>query len=75
LIPHDGKRVSNSPAQQDLIDLAVLRGEIGDPSLEVSEGLDELRAALAGEIWRKEKVYAVWVLVAGFLLKVSRTMP
>jgi len=68
-IPHDGRRTANSQAQLDLINLAASRGEILDPSSQDSEGLDELRAALAGEIWSKEKVYAVWILIGGFFLK------
>ena len=33
--------------------------------------MDELRKALAGDIWRDEKVFAGWALVIGFFLKVS----
>jgi hypothetical protein len=47
------------------------KGQIVDPETEVGEGIDELRAALAGEIWRKERVYAVWFFVAAFILKVG----
>jgi hypothetical protein len=72
-IPHDGKRYLNSQAQRDIIDLAVQLGQIVDPATETGEGMDELRAALAGEIWRREQVYAVWALIFGFFLKVSFT--
>ena len=68
--PHDGRRITNSQAQQDLINLAVSRGEIEDPTLNDAEGMDELRAALAGEIWQTERVQAVWTLVASWALKV-----
>jgi hypothetical protein len=36
-----------------------------------AEGIDDLRAALAGEIWQQEKGYAVGVLLFGWALKVS----
>ncbi|WVF71641.1 hypothetical protein IAT40_006449 [Kwoniella sp. CBS 6097] len=73
VVPHDGRRTANSQAQQDLIDLALSRGEIAQPSHSGSgadEGLDELRAALAGEIWDAEKGFAIWTLVFGWLLKI-----
>ncbi|ORY32539.1 Inositolphosphorylceramide synthase subunit Kei1-domain-containing protein [Naematelia encephala] len=69
-LAHDGQRSTNSRAQQDIIDLAISRGEVLAPSGEDADGMDELRAALAGEIWRREKVYAVWVIIFGFFLKV-----
>lgn len=71
LIPHDGRRNANSQAQQDLINLAASRNEIIDPTTQETAGMDELRKALAGEIWRREKVYAGWTLVGGFFLKVG----
>ncbi|WWC70402.1 uncharacterized protein I206_104352 [Kwoniella pini CBS 10737] len=72
VVPHDGRRTANSQAQQDLINLALSRGEITQPSGENdnNEGLSELRAALAGEIWEREKVFAGWTLIAGWLLKI-----
>ncbi|EIW65733.1 hypothetical protein M231_04271 [Tremella mesenterica] len=70
-VPHDGRRVSNSQAQQDLINLAASRGEIEDPALTQDDpATEELRAALAGEIWQTEKVFAGWTLIAGWLLKI-----
>ncbi|WWC89510.1 uncharacterized protein L201_004434 [Kwoniella dendrophila CBS 6074] len=71
-IPHDGKRISNSQAQQDLINLALSRNEITQPSNSgtSTEALDELRSALAGEIWEREKVFAGWTLIIGWLLKI-----
>ncbi|KAK1924417.1 Inositolphosphorylceramide synthase subunit Kei1-domain-containing protein [Papiliotrema laurentii] len=69
-VPHDGRRTANSQAQQDLINLAASRGEIIDPATQETPGMDELRKALAGDIWRTEKVYAGWTLVFGFFLKV-----
>ncbi|KAL7421769.1 hypothetical protein Q5752_003540 [Cryptotrichosporon argae] len=70
-VPHDGRRVSNSQAQQDLIDLALSRGEIAQAETGGAGGvaMDELRAALAGEIWRQEKGYAVATLLFGWLIK------
>lgn len=70
-VPHDGRRTANSQAQQDLINLAASRGEIIDPATQETPGMDELRKALAGDIWRTEKVYAGWTLVFGFFLKAS----
>jgi hypothetical protein len=72
VIPHDGRRILNSQAQQDLVDLAVSRGEIPDPaSGKDTPGADDVRKALAGEIWSQEKVFAGWTLFFGFLLKAS----
>jgi hypothetical protein len=72
-LPHDGKRNANSQAQQDLIDLAASRGEI--PMPDTSDQDDATRAALAGQIWQEEKVYAGWALIFGWLLKVSQLTP
>ncbi|WWD17469.1 hypothetical protein CI109_101910 [Kwoniella shandongensis] len=69
-VPHDGRRTINSQAQQDLIDLALSRGEIRQPTEDQSEALDELRVALAGEIWEAEKGFAVWTLVIGWFVKI-----
>lgn len=69
--PHDGRRTANSQAQQDLINLAASRGEIVDPATQETAGMDELRKALAGDIWQAEKVFAGWTIVAGFFLKVG----
>ncbi|GFZ44125.1 hypothetical protein JCM24511_01846 [Saitozyma sp. JCM 24511] len=70
-VPHDGRRTANSQAQQDLINLAASRGEIAVPTAgDEAEGIDDLRAALAGEIWQQEKGYAVGVLLFGWALKV-----
>ncbi|ODO08909.1 hypothetical protein L198_00648 [Cryptococcus wingfieldii CBS 7118] len=68
--PHDGRRTINSQAQQDLINLALSRGEITEPVGGDSNRLDELRAALAEDIWAQEKGFAVWTLVAGWALKI-----
>ena len=70
VVPHDGRRTANSQAQLDLINLAASRGEIPQPNEHQTEGADDLRAALAGEIWRAEKPFAIWVLVFGFFIKV-----
>ena len=69
--PHDGRRPVNSRAQQDLINLAVSRGEIIDPATQTSQGIEDLRAALAGEIWESESKFASWTIVVGFFFKVS----
>lgn len=69
-VPHDGRRTINSQAQQDLINLALSRGEINEPTGEGGQGTDELRTALAGEIWERERGFAVWTLVAGWILKI-----
>lgn len=74
-IPHDGRRAANSQAQQDLVDLALQRGEIADSWTEAGEGYDDVRAAQAGDIWRKERVFAIWVLLGGFILKVGLVPP
>ncbi|WVN88124.1 uncharacterized protein L203_103325 [Cryptococcus depauperatus CBS 7841] len=67
-VPHDGRRTINSQAQQDLIDLAVSRGEVQGKI--DGEGAEELRKTLAGKIWQGEKGFAVWVLILGWALKV-----
>ncbi|WRT66179.1 uncharacterized protein IL334_003132 [Kwoniella shivajii] len=70
VIPHDGRRNANSQAQQDLINLALSRNEITQPaSGETSQGLEELRTALAGDIWEREEIFARWTLISGWLLK------
>lgn len=68
-VPHDGRRVINSSAQQALIDLAVSRGETEDPS---AIGGDAARARLAEGIWASERVVALWLLFFGFVVKASR---
>lgn len=69
-VPHDGRRTINSQAQQDLINLALSRGEITEPTGESGQSSDELRMALAGEIWERERGFAVWTLLAGWILKI-----
>lgn len=69
-VPHDGRRTINSQAQQDLINLALSRGEITEPTGESGQSADELRMALAGEIWERERGFAVWTLLAGWILKI-----
>jgi hypothetical protein len=72
-LPHDGRRNANSQAQQDIINLAVSRGEIPQPT-DSTEQDDARTAALAGQIWEEEKVYAGWALIFGWLLKVPLTL-
>ena len=56
--PHDGKRIANSAAQKEMM-------ESGGPAM-----TDEERASLAQQIWNKEKGFAAFVLIVGWLLKV-----
>ncbi|ORX36828.1 Inositolphosphorylceramide synthase subunit Kei1-domain-containing protein [Kockovaella imperatae] len=70
LQPHDGRRSINSRAQQDLIDLAVSRGEVSNPAGGGGDGQDGMRAALALEIWERERIFAIWTVILGFALKV-----
>ena len=67
---HDGRPILNSPAQQDIYDLAKSRGEIED--LSGSEGRTEAenREVLATQIWNNEKNFALGVVFFGFLLKI-----
>jgi hypothetical protein len=67
---HDGKRVLNSQAQIDILDLAVSRGEVAAPSEAPS---DDIIAVNARTIWDHEKGYALGVVSFGFLLKVSES--
>lgn len=59
--PHDGRRVSNSAAQDKIID-----NYLGETE-QVSE---EERARLALQLWRKEKGVAITIIVLGWLIKV-----
>lgn len=70
-LPHDGRRVINSDAQQALIDLAVSRHEIADPSS--GQETDAQRARVGREVWELERGFAVWVLILGFAVKVGHT--
>ncbi|KAI0316019.1 Inositolphosphorylceramide synthase subunit Kei1-domain-containing protein [Amylostereum chailletii] len=58
--PHDGQRVSNSPAQQALID-----GYIG----ELQHMTDAERAAAAERVWGQEKNAALAIIILGWLSK------
>jgi hypothetical protein len=66
---HDGKRLLNSQAQKDIVELAVSRHEV-EP-IDTTGANDEHRAALALDIWNHEKGYALGVVFLGFLMKVS----
>lgn len=59
--PHDGRRVSNSPAQQAIIDN--YPGEHQDIT-------DEERAVLANKLWNREKGFALTLIILGWVLKV-----
>lgn len=63
-VPHDGRRVANSKAQEDLIRLAVLRGEVSDK-------MPDNIAEIARGLWEKEEGFAMMVLFASWLIKVS----
>ena len=59
--PHDGRRVSNSAAQDNIIE-----NYLGETE-KVSE---EERARLALQLWRKEKGVAIAIIILGWLIKV-----
>lgn len=60
--PHDGRRVSNSAAQDQII-----KNYLGETE-KVSE---EERTRLALQLWRREKGVAIAIIVLGWLIKVS----
>ncbi|KAL7413676.1 Inositolphosphorylceramide synthase subunit Kei1-domain-containing protein [Mrakia frigida] len=64
-VPHDGKHVANSDAQRDMVALAKSRGEIGGEEISVEE-----RTRIAMQMWKKEKVFAIFVLVGCWVVKV-----
>ena len=59
--PHDGRRVSSSAAQDQII-----KGYLGETET-VSE---EERARLALQLWEREKGVAIAIIVLGWLIKV-----
>ena len=59
--PHDGRRVSNSAAQDQIIE-----NYLGETE-KVSE---EERARLALQLWGKEKDVAIAIIILGWLIKV-----
>lgn len=61
--PHDGRRIINSQAQQDLIDLAISRGEVP------AEREYDVQAVAEG-LWRQERTTAAICLVGIWLIKV-----
>lgn len=61
--PHDGRRVSNSAAQDKIIE-----NYLGETE-KVSE---EERARLALQLWRREKGVAIVIIVLGWLIKASQ---
>lgn len=63
-VPHDGRRVVNSQAQEDLIRLAVSRGEVSDK-------MPDNIAEIAKGLWEKEEGFARIVLVLAWLIKVG----
>lgn len=62
-VPHDGRRVVNSQAQEDLIRLAVSRGEVSDK-------MPDNIAEIARGLWEKEEGTARVVLFLSWLIKV-----
>jgi hypothetical protein len=63
-VSHDGARGDLSVAQQDLVDLAIRRGEI--PAQRPSD-----TAAIAHGLWEQEKTFIGFVLIVAWLVKVS----
>lgn len=61
--PHDGRRVSSSAAQDQII-----KGYLGETE-QVSE---EERARLALQLWGREKGVAIAIIVLGWSIKVCR---
>ena len=61
--PHDGQRVSNSAAQDKIIE-----NYLG----ETEKVSDEERARLALQLWGREKGVAITIIVLGWLIKVCR---
>ncbi|KAJ9112806.1 hypothetical protein QFC20_002134 [Naganishia adeliensis] len=62
-VPHDGRRVVNSQAQEDLIRLAVSRGEVSDK-------MPDNIAEIARGLWEKEEGTARVVLFLSWLIKI-----
>lgn len=62
--PHDGRRIINSQAQQDLIDLAISRGEVP------AEREYDVKLVAEG-LWRQERTTAAVCLVGIWSIKVS----
>jgi hypothetical protein len=63
--PHDGRRVSSSAAQDNIIE-----NYLGETE-QVSE---EERTRLALQLWRKEKGVAITIIVLGWLIKVCKRL-
>ncbi|KAJ9098459.1 hypothetical protein QFC19_006326 [Naganishia cerealis] len=61
-VPHDGRRVVNSQAQEDLIRLAVSRGEVSD---KMPDNIEEIARGL----WEKEEPFAKVVLFLAWAIK------
>jgi len=59
--PHDGRRVTNSAAQDKIIE-----NYLG----ETEKVTEEERAQLALQLWRKEKGVAIAIIILGWLIKV-----
>lgn len=60
--PHDGQRIANSAAQQNIIDEARKAG--------VGSGLNADEAKLAAQAkWSEEKGFSLFVLIASWLVK------
>ncbi|KAG8798686.1 hypothetical protein FRB91_005034 [Serendipita sp. 411] len=62
--PHDGKRVTNSPAQ---VELATGGAAVGHHPTATTEAQ---RAASALQLWNQEKALSATVIILGWLLKV-----
>ena len=66
---HDGKRISNSPAQEEVATGGASYGH-HPPILSETQ-----RADAALELWNEEKNFAAGIIFAGWLIKVSHLPP
>lgn len=66
---HDGKRITNSPAQEEV---ATGGASYGHHPPILSE---EQRAEAGLELWNEEKNFAAGIIIAGWCIKVSRRFP
>lgn len=66
---HDGKRVTNSPAQEEVATGGASYGH-HPPILSEAQ-----RAEAALQLWSKEKNFAAGIIFAGWCIKVSHLLP
>ncbi|KAL7009873.1 hypothetical protein EMMF5_000781 [Cystobasidiomycetes sp. EMM_F5] len=65
--PHDGRRVANSEAQKEILEGHAAAGGPGNHAT-VEDSQERARQALA--VWRDERAFSTFVLLAGWLLKI-----